>query len=313
MKNESDWCAMLDALTQHTTRDACRISGVGHATWYRKLAASVANPEQHVVAWSEYGEAPIHEHARTALRISTQELLDALMQRAKNNTRKPLYYQGRPVWQYDPRIDPADYDKPELLKMSWGQRDPYLRDANGNLVQACEEVTHDGAALGILAGLMPKVFGSKHQLEVRHSGQQVVIHRKIEDEFAPEKRVVSAPQVPSLPPPALSGGDAPDVVDAEYSEVAADPASAVSGEPMSELRRDLEARLAALREKGPQHARPQRPVAVNRDLPDNPREEVTAASRPAGHGTPDASMRRAGESVYAGKGSDVKPGGFKIQ
>jgi hypothetical protein len=132
--------AYLDCLVVGSISSACRAVGIDKSTHYSWLIRSKQGDEAlQAIEWLGT-TAPFHVHVEQHVPVlAIQAIESAALERARDGCWIPSVHQGAPVFLHDERIikffGTTDVD-PDLIEMQFGQRDTYLRDEEGNRVQA---------------------------------------------------------------------------------------------------------------------------------------------------------------------------------
>jgi hypothetical protein len=173
--DDDTWRIVLGRLVQRPKMNAAaRDSGINPLSLFRKIKASVADPEAHTMQWLGH-TAPFYQHVNAARKLSVVALDHSARDLAINGHSEPRFHDGRPVWKRDPKIEA---DAITLDELDWiatyGTRlrsDTLARDEAGALIQ--EVVVHPpnpAILVKLLTSLAPEIYGERSTVEHVHSG-----------------------------------------------------------------------------------------------------------------------------------------------
>jgi hypothetical protein len=314
-RNAEIMVAFLDLTSQSPVySEACRSLKIRESTLYRWLAQSKRDAKERPGEPSEfvisYGDETgyFHRFAREAISWSISAIEQAARHRSLHGTMHPVRFQGRTIFQRDRRLIGLP---PDILELC-GYPDDLLRDENGLPIPEMEwrppSTDLTLALLSAYSSRFKKSSSVNVSVENRHSGgvqvfgspapkaiQQAPLPmlQLIEGELEPEKpltdneheqheaetsektnleRQLDAQRKTPEPSPERSGGSKPEPV------APSRPPSAHG--PLSDLQRDLLARLAA-KPGAPERVAPV-PRVPSRDSDDTNPDRTGPGSIPLG-------------------------------
>lgn len=193
-RNSETFAELCDILVNepHYAAAARRL-GINVKTILRWLYGSQLSPADYTFTWSDY-EAPLHEHVKSAMRLSAHLLESKARHDAIHGTDEPVIYQGQVQYQVDPRLVGKDLDECELWH---GHRDHFLRDAAGNCIPlTINRPPSDALRMKMLSAHFPTVYGDHSTVDVRHGGSVKVLSPYSRD-AKPMKQIESKPVAPA--------------------------------------------------------------------------------------------------------------------
>lgn len=229
--------ALCDALMGNPSHtNACSTVGISIPTFYRWLKASSLAPDDWMIDYMET-RLTFHEAVRLATKVYKTVAHSEFEARATGvGRKKKLYFGGKAVWLEDERIIAAgDGDKdPATLLLLYGQPDIFLRDKNGNRVQADEEITSDAQTLAWLRKNYP-AYNDRRELAVDGHINLGVTTIPMAKHAAP---LVAPAAVPQIAQPEIVQDDADQDADLE-EVVGSKPAMPVGDfDPFTGIARD---------------------------------------------------------------------------
>jgi hypothetical protein len=173
---DDTWRDVLNRLVLNPRMNAAaRDSGINPLSLFRKIKASVAEPDKHILTWLGH-TAPFYQHVNAARKLNVVALDHAARDLAINGHVEPRFHDGKPVWKRDPKIEADAITMDELDWIGeYGTRprsDTFYRNERGELVQ--ETITHPPnpqVLVKLLASLAPEIYGERSTVEHHHSGQ----------------------------------------------------------------------------------------------------------------------------------------------
>src|SRR5437588_1783906 len=155
-------------------KQAARDAGIHPTTLFAYIKKSVAGDPKMVLTWLGH-EAPFHQHVNAARKLNIVALDHAARDLAINGHSEPRYYNGKPVYKRDPKIEADALSMDDLeWDATYGDRprsDTFLRDANDALVQ--DVIVHPpnpAILVKLLTSLAPEIYGEKSTIEHHHTG-----------------------------------------------------------------------------------------------------------------------------------------------
>jgi hypothetical protein len=156
-------------------RPAAKAVGVNVTTLFKKIRDSIADPAAHTFEWLGHS-APFYQHINAARKLSTVALDHAARDLALNGHSEPRFYEGKPVWRVDPKIEA---DAITLDEFDWiaqyGARprtDTFYRDPKTQALEQ-EQIIHPpnpAVLVKLLTSLAPEIYSEHSTVEHVHSG-----------------------------------------------------------------------------------------------------------------------------------------------
>lgn len=131
----------------------------------RRACMSVDVPVWLIFQWRKK-DAQFGEDWAAALEAGKTILEAEAYRRAIEGTRKPLFYQGQPIYQYRTLVD--EFGRPMLDEQGRDIRE-VIRDENGQPVQAAEVNYSDSILMAMLKAHVP-AYQDKTKLELTGAG-----------------------------------------------------------------------------------------------------------------------------------------------
>lgn len=306
-KNQDTFHAILDAMAYAPSyAGAARAAGISQSGLWKWISMSqqdAAGNGTLVESYLGMSSIPLHLAIMAARKMALSQMISNLETRAIHGHDEVVMFQGKVCYREDPAL--LGFTDDELSQ--FGFRDRYLRDAAGNPIPLT--IHHEPPvtlALAVAAAFAPKVYGSKSEVNINHSGNlgvhvvkrsfgreapqqvEVVDHGQIADksEGSFDTNTVDAPDLDAdihalapdvLDDDALARADAQQAIFASRSAatvadspsvVDPQPASVRNGQPLTALQKDLLARLAA-RPGAPERTAPVQSPEAAYDPPDD--------------------------------------------
>jgi hypothetical protein len=146
-----------------------------------------------------------------ACRIAAEDLEDEARRRAIEGVRKPLYWQGQPIYLYRSVIG---QDGQPMRDEQGNEIREVLRDEHGQPVQACEHQYSDGLLSLLLKGNIAEKYGDNRKVELSGPGGGPIELAAVSDTekarriaFALHKGLVAATQGPAIESEVVGVGD----------------------------------------------------------------------------------------------------------
>lgn len=156
-------------------KPAARESGIDPSTLFGWVNQSMTEPEKFTLEWLGY-TAPFFQHCNAARMLNVAAIDHAARDLALNGHREPRFFEGRPVWRRDPKIESDALTLNDIdWQLHYGDRsrdDTFYRDPKTGALEQ-EYIVHPpnpALLVKLLTSLAPSVYGEKQTVEHHHSG-----------------------------------------------------------------------------------------------------------------------------------------------